>query len=85
MSCLLLVNNLLSQDCYIFADYSQICLSETKKDYLSFYPRRLLHPRNSQWASFYRRVRKSAKKKALKKKYVRKPDSNLDGYIDFKK
>ena len=36
MSFLLLVNNLLSQNCYIFAVYSQLCLSETKGNYIPY-------------------------------------------------
>ena len=48
MSFLLLVTNLLTQNFYIFAVYLQLCLTKTKREYLPHFPRRQLHPSNSQ-------------------------------------
>ena len=48
MSFLLLVNNLLSQNCYTFTDYLRLCLSKTKGDFLPLCPRRQIHPSISQ-------------------------------------
>ena len=59
MSFLLWVTNLLSQNCYTFAVYSQLCLSKTKVNYIPLCPRRHLRPINSQLRPNQQRGRSS--------------------------
>ena len=59
MGFLLLVNNLLSQNCYTFAVYSQLCLNKTQGNYIPLCPRRQLRPINSQFKPNQHRGRSS--------------------------